>query len=157
MYATSELIYLWRLKRGLTQAELARKTGVPQPNLSHIEQGGGDVTLRTLRKLAGGLDLQISELIEGPGPGYRGPRRPLTRRDYIQIAEAAFSGKQPRQSFHRYMGERFRRIVPGLAPRRTPKKQLDLVWSNLKTALSREEFNQILEKIRERRLQNHGN
>jgi len=156
-YSTSELITLWRLERGLTQVQLARKSLVPQPNLSNIEKGKSDVTLGTLKKVAQALEIRIGELVEGTGPQYQGTRKPLTRSAYITIASAELNNKLPQDNFHQYLADRFRSIIPGLLPKRVSKNQLNLIWSNLKTSLTREEFNQILEKIQEHQLRHHEN
>ena len=52
----------WRKKRGLTQAALAKATGIAQGFLSEIEAGkkGGDV--KTLRKIASALTITLNDL-----------------------------------------------------------------------------------------------
>lgn len=49
----------WRRHRGLSQAALARKTGLSQVWISRIERGGGHGTSKTLRKLAEALDAPV--------------------------------------------------------------------------------------------------
>lgn len=58
----AELIRSVRRRRGLSQAELARRAGTSQPVVSAYERGHRDPTYRTLRKLveAGGELLQLS-------------------------------------------------------------------------------------------------
>ena len=41
-----------REKSNMTQAELAKKSGIPQCDISRIESGKGNPTLKTLRKIA---------------------------------------------------------------------------------------------------------
>jgi DNA-binding XRE family transcriptional regulator len=41
-----------RLELGLTQGELAKRSGVPQSEISRIETGNGNPTVRTLAALA---------------------------------------------------------------------------------------------------------
>jgi transcriptional regulator with XRE-family HTH domain len=57
----STLIRSVRRRRGLTQAELARRAGTSQPVVSAYERGRRDPTYSTLRKLvaAGGEVLEI--------------------------------------------------------------------------------------------------
>ena len=50
-----------RLALGLSQAEVARRSGIQQRQVSLFERGG-DVTLTTLLKLAGALDLEMSPI-----------------------------------------------------------------------------------------------
>lgn len=49
----------WRRYRGLSQAELARRTGLSQVWLSRIENGGGMGSPATRHKLAGALDSPV--------------------------------------------------------------------------------------------------
>lgn len=63
-----ETVLAWRLLRGLTQAQLAIAAGVSRPNLSAIERGDREVTLRTLRALALALDVRPGVLVDGVLP-----------------------------------------------------------------------------------------
>jgi transcriptional regulator with XRE-family HTH domain len=84
-----ETVLAWRLTRGMTQAQLARAAKLPRPNLSAIERGDREVTLRTLRTLALALDVRPGALVDGETPG-AGP--PLTRTQMERIANAAVHG-----------------------------------------------------------------
>lgn len=44
-----------RKKQGLTQQELARRTGIDQADISKIEHGKLSVSFKTMRKLANGM------------------------------------------------------------------------------------------------------
>ena len=49
-----------REKKGITQAELARRMGTKQPALSRLERGGfSGATVATLKKLADALDMRL--------------------------------------------------------------------------------------------------
>lgn len=52
-----------RRRAGLTQRELARRSGIPQPTISRIERGLVSPTFDTLRPLveAAGMQLQLAE------------------------------------------------------------------------------------------------
>lgn len=63
-----ENVYLWRIFRGLTQGELAKKSGIPRPNLSAIESGKREVSLTTLRALADALGIGPGILVSGDVP-----------------------------------------------------------------------------------------
>ena len=49
-----------RLKKGWTQAELARRVGMQQPNIARLEGGNYDrVSLPTLKKIARALGAEV--------------------------------------------------------------------------------------------------
>ena len=68
MVSFAENLYLWRLQRGLSQEELAKKAGIPRPNLSAIESGKREPSLGTLRVLAWSLGTTSGALINGSPP-----------------------------------------------------------------------------------------
>lgn len=53
----------WRLKRGLTQEQLAEKAGMTYSNVSSIELGRSGYTEATLQKFAKALDCDPVDLI----------------------------------------------------------------------------------------------
>jgi len=48
-----------RIKKGLSQKELAEKAGLKQPAIGRMESGDTVPNLKTICKVAGALDLQI--------------------------------------------------------------------------------------------------
>jgi transcriptional regulator with XRE-family HTH domain len=94
-----ETVLAWRLTRGMTQDELAQAARIPRPNLSAIERGDREVTLRTLRSLALALDVRPGALVDGEMPGTA--TSPLTRAQMERIAHATVDGtslSDPRES-----------------------------------------------------------
>ena len=53
-----------RKEKGLSQEELALKSGLNRPYLSAIEKGKRNVSLEVMEKLAGALGVEIGELID---------------------------------------------------------------------------------------------
>lgn len=53
-----------RMKRGLTQAQLAELLGVHEKHICKIETGRQNVTLKTLDKIASVLNIKNSLLLE---------------------------------------------------------------------------------------------
>ena len=53
-----------RAQRGLSQAELSKRSGVSRTVISELEQGVGDARLTTLARLAAVLETGVSNLIE---------------------------------------------------------------------------------------------
>lgn len=48
-----------RKTSGLTQKQLAEKTGIAQVDISKLENGSANPSLRTLRRLAEGMGMQL--------------------------------------------------------------------------------------------------
>ncbi|MBK9293907.1 MAG: helix-turn-helix transcriptional regulator [Oligoflexia bacterium] len=55
------LVYLRGL-RDLSQADLAKKSGLSQSTIAHIENGKKDPSVATLKKIAAALDVHIAVL-----------------------------------------------------------------------------------------------
>jgi transcriptional regulator with XRE-family HTH domain len=53
-----------RAKRRLSQAELAKRSGVSRTVVSELEQGRGDARLATLARIAGSLGTTVAQLLE---------------------------------------------------------------------------------------------
>jgi transcriptional regulator with XRE-family HTH domain len=85
-------LQLWRKKQGMSKADLAQKAGVPQPNLSDMERGEREVSLRTLRALAFALEIPAGVLADGVGPEAEKPLV-LTRERLERVAGAVAEGK----------------------------------------------------------------
>ncbi|MGN1457684.1 MAG: helix-turn-helix domain-containing protein [Acutalibacteraceae bacterium] len=48
-----------RTKSGVTQKELSEKTGIAQADISKIENGNANPSLRTLKRLANGMGMKL--------------------------------------------------------------------------------------------------
>ncbi|MCC8161718.1 MAG: helix-turn-helix domain-containing protein [Lachnospiraceae bacterium] len=48
-----------RRETGITQKQLAEKTGISQSDISKFESGGGNPSIKTLRRLAAGLGMRV--------------------------------------------------------------------------------------------------
>jgi len=62
-----------RRRRGLTQAELARRAGISQPVVSAYERGRRDPTYGTLRKLVEAAGERLQLVTVPPGAGVSAP------------------------------------------------------------------------------------
>lgn len=58
-YQVARQIVALRLKRGLTQKELARRVGTTQSTIARIESGSQNLSLRTITKLAKALGATV--------------------------------------------------------------------------------------------------
>ncbi|MEU8144854.1 helix-turn-helix domain-containing protein [Nonomuraea sp. NPDC048901] len=55
-----QLVYDRRVVLGLSQAELAERAGMIQPQVPRSETGGGNITVASLRRLAAALDADLA-------------------------------------------------------------------------------------------------
>lgn len=55
-----------RIKQSLSQAQLAKNSGIPRTTLTHIESGSGNPSLQNLVKISMALQVSIEELLSKP-------------------------------------------------------------------------------------------
>ena len=63
-FAIMQAIIDARKSAGLTQKELSERTGIAQADISKLEKGNGNPSLRTLQRLAAGMGMQIKIAFE---------------------------------------------------------------------------------------------
>jgi transcriptional regulator with XRE-family HTH domain len=56
----------WRLRRELSQADVARRAGITQASLSNYENGKRDMPLSTLMGVTAALNVSLGDLLELP-------------------------------------------------------------------------------------------
>jgi transcriptional regulator with XRE-family HTH domain len=59
-----ENIRKYRVKRGLSQLDLAAACGFEESSIGRLENGKTNPTIKTLLKLAKGLDVKLTDLIK---------------------------------------------------------------------------------------------
>ena len=57
-----------RLKKGWSQAELARRMGTSQPHIARLELGKVDPQISTVKKLAGTLGITVADMVHAISP-----------------------------------------------------------------------------------------
>ncbi len=62
-----------RENQHLTQAQLAEATGIHQADISRLENGTGNPSLRTLKRLAAGMEMQLEVKFVPKAPAYNQP------------------------------------------------------------------------------------
>ncbi len=105
----AEQIRQWRARHGMTQADLAVRSGISVSFISMIERGERSPSYDTLVQMANALDVPLSELFRGDGqdPAEDGYFRMLvdfaqsarlSRRQVeqlIAVGRAMFQGREP--------------------------------------------------------------
>ncbi|MCP4428686.1 MAG: helix-turn-helix transcriptional regulator [Chloroflexi bacterium] len=56
------MIRAWREHLGMTQQELAKRSGMSQPSLARLEKGDSTPRAATLKKLAAAMDITVAQL-----------------------------------------------------------------------------------------------
>jgi transcriptional regulator with XRE-family HTH domain len=154
MIPAGRTIEQWRRSKGMSQAELAGRSGIPRPNLSIIEQGGRDLTLSTLRRIADALGITPGTIADGVLPLALG-RAVWTREQLDKIARAAagrpakLSGEEEKalQAVKELLKHSSGGKTPFKLPRRGKKREhaaLDLA----RQYFNETEFNNLLGRIR---------
>jgi transcriptional regulator with XRE-family HTH domain len=64
--AVGQRIREWRLKREMSQAEVARQAGITQASLSNYENGKRDLPLSTLLGVTSALSVSLGDLLDMP-------------------------------------------------------------------------------------------
>ncbi len=81
-----------RERRGMSQRDLARETGIKQPQIARLEKGDRLPTLDTLWRLLGALDARIELGPDGTVQihplSHRTPRSSTTRRHPLKITRS---------------------------------------------------------------------
>jgi transcriptional regulator with XRE-family HTH domain len=111
MVPFGQSVLLWRLKRGLTQKELANRAGVPRPNLSAIERGAREVSLKTVRALAVALDVRPGILVDGVLPHEEQEAGELSRAAMERIADAVARKIPLSDPIEQTLAERLKNLV----------------------------------------------
>ncbi|MBR1561560.1 MAG: helix-turn-helix transcriptional regulator, partial [Clostridia bacterium] len=66
-YAIIQAMIDARKQSGLTQKELAERTGIDQADISKLENGTGNPSLKTMRRLADGMGMRLRLVFEPVG------------------------------------------------------------------------------------------
>ena len=134
-------IYLLRLERRLSQKELARRSGVPQPNISSIEKGR-DFRVSTLYKLAAALDVSPIDLVGGI-QAIDVNKKNLFERDNIEKLANNLSSSDQASEPLRQLSEA---LLTALS-NKSGQKDLHLSWIKLRRTFSNEELDALFSRI----------
>ncbi|MGW6262708.1 helix-turn-helix transcriptional regulator [Streptomyces sp. NPDC055085] len=73
MTDAGELVKVWRIRRGVSQAQLAERAGTGQAAISRIESGRDLPTLALLSRIASALDCRLTVDFRADSPHTDGP------------------------------------------------------------------------------------
>ena len=149
----AQSVHYWRLRRGWTQQELARRSRLPQSMISLMERGKKrNVTLATLTKLANALEIEQQQLMTPP------PREalPLSRFQRADIAHAIVWGTKPPRGVSLQLvrdvsgliSQKLRAFsVPGTALNRGRRWQVQRRWREVQVRYGDQLVQDILHRV----------
>ena len=143
MLTIGSRIRLERLRKGVSQAELARNTGIAQANISKIESGKQDILVSTLLQICAALGIRPATVFETK-PRHR---QKLTRSRFEKIIAAVIDNGLRIQRRDRMLVRLLRDTMIVGGSRRISKKATILSWANLRERLSDEEIEAFSECI----------
>ena len=141
------MINRWRIRRKLTQHQLAKRVGIPQPNLSNIEKGKRDITVSTLERISIALGVKPAQLLEWEDAGIFQKNVVWTRRRLESLAESVVNPNSDLSSTEKRLGELIRQLVPLPGKRRQSVKKTVNAWTELKVYLTTQEIKTIHQRI----------
>jgi transcriptional regulator with XRE-family HTH domain len=154
MIPFGQTVLFWRTHRGLTQGKLAARAHLTQPNLSAIERGSRDVSLRTIRSLALALDVQAGVLVDGSPPA---PQKTWSRERLERVARAVAQDRSLSDPEERSLAESLLNLVrsrrrasghPFHGPRRH-RRLSERAWLALATRHPPERIQSLLQRVME--------
>ena len=148
MPAFGQKLYLFRVRKGITQAELSVRSKVSQANLSKIEKGAQDPTVSTFLKICSALEVSPAKIFEEDFPG---TPPPLTRASAERIAKGVLKPSLKLSPEERDIAELLRDLVPGFRKRPLSAKKIHGRWYELKRRLPAEAIRMLGERIQDER------
>jgi len=147
MFALGQKLQELRRARGMTQAELARRSGVPQSNLSNIEKEKHDLTVSTLLKLCAALKTEPAGLFKEEPPS---THPVFTRARVERLARALVEGPREKLSpAEAQIAGLLETLLPKPRRRPLPTRKVQQAWVELREKLTGEEINFLLERVQD--------
>lgn len=115
-----------RKERGLTQEQLARRSGIPRPNISKYEQGERDPHEATATKLADALGVTVDDLRADDSPYWLDQARRMAERLERSTATADMTVYEVARVEARSLLSSLRHWLPDLSPSQQ-REAFDLV------------------------------
>lgn len=145
MLTVGPRLYLERIRRGVSQTELARRTGIAQANLSNIENGKQDITVSTLLQICLALGVKPSTALDTAVRDQANPR--FTRARLEKIAASVVGNLRPSSKEDREIVHLLRQtMLPGRS-RRISAKDAAIHWADLRQRLADKEIETLRQRV----------
>lgn len=145
MISVGQKLYLERIRRGVSQTELSRRTGLAQPNLSNIEKGKQDITVSTLLQICLALGVQPSSVLDTTVRSR--PKARFTRDRLEKIAASVVGNLRPSSKEDREIVRLLRKNMVLDRSRRTSSKDANIHWADLRQRLTDEEIEALRQRV----------
>jgi transcriptional regulator with XRE-family HTH domain len=132
------------MRKGMSQAELSRRTGIAQSNLSNIERGKRDITVSTLLQICLALGVKPSGVLDAAIQS-RPPGR-LGRKRMEEIAAVVVGGGRSPAKDREIVRLLRKNMILDRNPK-TPSKEADLHWADLRWRLTGEEIEALRQRV----------
>jgi transcriptional regulator with XRE-family HTH domain len=150
MFDIGHAIYEKRLEKRMTQAELSKKAGIAQPNLSRIESGKRDITVSTLIHISRAMNINPADFfLNFDKESFRLKRFKFTRFFITKIVKAVLYGKVRLSAYEDQLVAWLRLMIPGILKRQAGKKKIYDAWFQLKRRLTNGEIGILIDRVRE--------
>ena len=145
MLAIGQRFQAVRLDKGMTQAALVERAGIPQSALSNIERGKHDLTVSTLIRLCSALEISPAELFAvNPKTSQR---QWITRERIEKIARAVWGRKETLNLKEENTVLLLRDVVP-MGGRPKSQKRIHLAWNRLRRVFDEAQIRILTERVR---------
>lgn len=145
MLTVGQNLQLERIRRGVSQTELSRRTGIAQANLSNIENGKQDITVSTLLQICLALGVQPASVLNTPRRSQTKLR--LTRARLEKIAASVVGNLLPTSKEDREIVHLLRKNMRLDRSRGISSKDTAIHWANLRQRLTDEEIRALRQRI----------
>lgn len=136
-----------RREHGLTQLELAKRAGLPQPNLSNIEKGRQDLTVSTLIRIARALGVSPRQFFGETNSS----QVPFTRLRVERLAESVWNLTSPVSKEDLWIVERLRMLLPGVLKRSVGRMAVERAWFELRSRYKPNEIKLLIQRCQDER------
>ena len=152
-------VLLWRLERGLTQAALAGRAGLPRPNLSALERGSRPVSLPTIRRLAAARAVRPGILVDGLPPAVKEGSPPVLSRQVVERIADAVAFNRPlmkpdeqtaAEDLRLLLGPRMRAARRQWSRPRVGRRRVLAAWIRLKSVYGQAAIQMLADRVVER-------
>lgn len=147
MLTVGPRLHLERIRRGVSQTDLSRRTGIAQANLSNIEKGKRDITVSTLLQICLALGIQPSTVLD-TAVGNR-PKARFTRARLEKIAASVVGNLRPAAKEDREIVRLLRKNMGLGRNPRISAKEANLSWADLRQRLADGEIEALRNRVQD--------